>query len=170
MVVITASADRLELQAPFHPDLSMHAKALDGRWRGQDVGWIFPHARAEAVRTLCLWMWGVDGTAAALDDLVHLRVQVDEQDLRFPIWRSFNNLVYLVGREIAASLKNRQAAWPGRGIKFLSGQPSCRTETDAYWTTIPNGAVFLLMNTPRMAVERFQSALLGHGQLEVIAA
>jgi hypothetical protein len=170
MVVIEVRADRLELRAPYHPDLSLHTKPLGGLWRGQDIGWTFPHAQAEALRALCLRMWGVDGTAEALHDLVHLRVEVDEQDLRFPIWRSYNNPVYLVGREIAASLKSRSAARPGCGVKFLAGRPTFQTEVNAYWTTIPNRAVFLLMNTPRTAIDRFESALTGHGRLDVVTA
>jgi hypothetical protein len=45
MVVIEARADRLELRAPFHSDLSLHAKPLGGLWRGQDTGWTFPTHR-----------------------------------------------------------------------------------------------------------------------------
>jgi hypothetical protein len=115
-------------------------------------------------------MWGVDGTPEAFADLMQLRVEVDEQDIRYPIWEGYNNAVYLVGREIAASLKNRRAARPGRGVKFLSGKPNCRTYLNAYWTTVPNGSVFLLKETPRMAVDRIRSALDGHGRMEVLAA
>jgi hypothetical protein len=170
MVLIQRNANGLELQAPFHPNLSLHAKALGGRWRGQEVGWVFSIDRAEALRALCLRVWGVDGTPEAFADLVQLRVEVDEQDIRYPIWEGYNNAVYLVGREIAASLKNRRAARPGRGVKFLSGKPNCRTYLNAYWTTVPNGSVFLLKETPRMAVDRVRSALDGHGRMEVLAA
>ena len=168
MVVIKARAERLELRAPYHPNLSLYAKPLGGLWRGQEVGWVFPHAQADALRALCLRMWGVDGTAEALHDVVHLRVEVDEQDLRLPIWRGYNSPVYLMGREVAASLKSRRAARPGRGVKFLVGKPTCQTEINDYWTTIPNGSVFLLMNTPRMALDRFASVLAGHGRFEVV--
>ena len=101
---------------------------------------------------------------------MQLRVEVDEQDIRYPIWRGYNNAIYLVGREIAASLKNRRAARPGHGVKFLTGKPNCRTDLNAYWTTIPNGSVFLLKDTPRMAVDQIRSALEGHGRMEVLAA
>jgi hypothetical protein len=170
MVVIEARVDRLELRAPYHPDLSLHAKSLGGLWRGQNVGWVFPKVQAEALRAFCLRMWGVDGTVEALRELVHVRVEVDEQDLRFPIWRSYNNPVYLMGREIAASLKSRRAARPGRGVKFLAGKPTCQTEINAYWTTIPNGSVFLVKDIPHMAIDRFETALMGHGRLDVVSA
>ncbi len=170
MVVIEARTDHLRLQTPYHPDLSLHTRPLGGLWRGQDVGWVFPNAQADALRALCLRMWGVDGTAEALHDLVHLRVEVDEQDLRFPIWRSYNNPVYLVGRELAACLKSRNDARPGCGVKFLAGKPTCQIAINAYWTTILNRSVFLLMNTPRMAIDRFESALTGHGRLDVVTA
>jgi hypothetical protein len=168
MILITANADRLELQAPFHPLLSMNAKALGGRWRGSEVGWTIPIAQEAALRALCLRTWGVDGTPEASSDVVQLRIEVAERDIRFPIWRAYNDAIYLVGREIAASLKNRRAARPGRGIKFLTGNPSCRTDMHAYWTTIPDGSIFLLKDTPRMAVDRFREALEGHGNMEVM--
>ena len=50
------------------------------------------------------------------------------------------------------------------------GKPACQTKAHAYWTTIPNRSVFLLMNTPRMAIDRFESALMGHGRLDVVTA
>ena len=131
------------------------------------MGWAVPVAQEEALRALCLRMWGVDGTPEASSDVVQLRIEVAEQDIRFPIWRAYNDAVYLVGREIAASLKNRRGARPGRGVKFLAGSPKCQAEMNDYWTCIPNGSVFLLDDTPRMALDRFRKALEEHGTVEV---
>jgi hypothetical protein len=169
MILITTKADRLELRAPFHPLLSPNARALGGRWRGSEVGWAVPVSQEEALRALCLRMWGVDGTPEASSDVVQLRIEVAERDIRFPIWRAHNDSIYLVGREIAASLKNRRGARPGRGVKFLAGGPKCQTEMNDYWTSIANGSVFLVNDTPRMAVNRFREALEGHGQMDVLA-
>jgi len=170
MVLITAKAGRLELQAPYHPELSIQAKSLTGRWLGPEIGWAFSLERENALRVLCLRMWGVNGTPEAMADLVTLRIEVAEQDIGYPIWHGYNAPVYLVGREIAASLKNRRAARPGRGVTFLEGKPSCRTELHAYWTTIPNGSVFLLTGTPRMALDPIAAALEQHGRMEIVAS
>lgn len=170
MVVIRTNGDRLELVAPFHPDLSMHAKRLDGRWRGQEIGWVFELGREDALRALCLRIWGVDGTPDAVADCVELRIEADYTDIWSAVWIAHDAPVYLVGREIAASLRNGRAARPGRGVKFLSGKPGCKTELHHTVTSIPHGSVFLLKDTPRMAVEHFERALHGHGRCQVLSA
>ena len=170
MVVIKTNGDRLELVAPFHPDLSLQAKHLDGRWRGQEVGWVFQLQHEDALRMLCLRMWGVDGTPDAVADLVRLQIEVDCSLTHSTVWHAHDAPVYLVGREIAASLKNGRAARPGRGVKFLRGKPGCKTELSHTITSIPHGAVFVLEGTPRMAVEHFERALSGHGRYQVLAA
>lgn len=170
MVLIKTNGDRFEITAPFHPELSRQAKRLGGAWRGVDVGWIFGLDHEAELRALCLRLWGVDGSPEAVADLVALRIEVDEQDLRNPIWQAHDEAVYLVGREIAASLRNRRAARPGRGVRFERGKPLCRAELNHFWTSIPNGSVFVLQDTPRMAIEHFEHAVAGHGRVQVVAA
>ncbi len=170
MVVVKANGDRLELVAPFHPDLSAQAKRLDGRWRGQEVGWVFRFDREPDLRALCIRMWGVDGTPDAVADVVQLQIEVECTDIRSNVWVSHDAPVYLVGREIAASLKNGRAARRGRGVKFLRGRPGCKVELNHTITSIPHGSVFVLDATPRMAIKHIERALTGHGRCQVLAA
>lgn len=170
MVQITTNPTHLTLQAPFHPSLSFHAKALNGRWKGQEIGWLFGHEHDAALRALCVRLWGVDGTPEAMAELVDLRITVEQRDIHASVWSAQNEALYLVGREIAASLKNRRAARPGRGVKFLRGQPCCKAELNHYWTSIPDGSVFTIKDVPVMAVAHMQRAVTGHGTIEQMAA
>lgn len=49
------------------------------------------------------------------------------------------------------------------------GAPRCRSEMTHYFTFIPNGAVFVLNDTPRMAVEHIERAVASHGRIELAA-
>lgn len=168
MIVIKMNAERLELHAPFHPSLSANARPLGGRWLGIDTGWVFPRMQEPELRALCIDLWGVDGTEAAAADTVHIQVTVGRLLVEDGVFSAFNEAIYLVGREIAASLKNRRAARPGRGVKFLVGSPRCKAEDSYFWTTIADGSVFVMADTPRMALGSIARELENHGHMQVV--
>ncbi|WP_284948249.1 hypothetical protein [Acidisoma cladoniae] len=169
MVVIQVS-DRLELQAPYHPVLPHRSKQIGGLWLGAGIGWSFPHSQEEALRALCLDIWGVDGTRAAFEDTVEIKVTVDEQVPYRRVFEAAEQPIYLVGREIAASLRSRRGARPGRGVRFMSGNPRCIALPSIWLTTIPNGAVFLVRDVPISALDRFRDDIGGAGHVEVLGS
>ena len=137
MVVIRANGARLELEAPYHPALPYRARQVGGTWLGSTTGWVFPLKAEQALRALCQDIWAVDGRIAALEDMVDLRITVDERVPFRSVFEARETPIYLVGREIAASLRNLRGARPGRGIRFLSGKPRCLASPSTWATSIP---------------------------------
>ena len=168
MVIISATEDRLELRAPYHPDLPSRAAQVGGRWRGSDIGWVFARDREAEVRSVCLGIWGHDGTPETAGDLVQIRISVNEHLLPRAVFEAMEQPVYLVGHEIAAALKNRRAARPGRGVRFLAGKPTCIACSNTWRTSIPNGAVFVVEAAPRSTVKRFRQEVGSAGSIEVL--
>jgi hypothetical protein len=169
MVTIRVTAHRLELQAPYHPVLPFRSKQIGGKWMGPEIGWTFPLVEEPALRALCQDIWAVDGSAAALESTIDLHVTVNEHAAVRTVFLAYELPIYLVGREIAASLANRKAARPGRGIRFLSGRPRCITTPSTWSTVIPNGSVFLIRNVPEAAISRFRNAIGDAGQMMIKA-
>jgi hypothetical protein len=166
MVVIRANGARLELEAPYHPALPHRARRVGGVWLGLATGWVFPLAAEEALRRLCQDIWAVDGRSTATEDMVDLQITVDERVPFRSVFEAHETPIYLVGREIAASLRNLRGARPGRGIRFLSGKPRCLTSPSTWSTSIPDGAVFVIRDVPRRATGRFWEAVGGAGYVE----
>ena len=75
----------------------------------------------QAHREVCLDIRSVDGSPGSMDETVELQVSVDERALVRSVFGAYQSPIFLVGREIAASLTNRRGARPGRGVKFLVG-------------------------------------------------
>jgi hypothetical protein len=169
MVVIRVNAARLELEAPYHPALPYRARQAGGTWLGQAIGWVFPLEEETALRALCQDIWGVDGSVAATEDVVDLQITVDERVPFRSVFEAHETPIYLVGREIAASLRNLRGARPGRGVRFLSGKPRCLASASTWSTCIPDGTVFVIRDVPRCATGRFREAVGGAGHVEETA-
>jgi hypothetical protein len=168
MVMIKIESEHLALQAPYHPALPHRCKQIGGRWMGNAYGWSFSLHEEQAVRDICLDIWGVDGTPSALENMVDLKVTVAEEGPQRQVFQAYEEPVYLVGREIAAALKNHRAARPGRGIKFLIGKPHCFVSPSLWGTSIPNGSVFIIHEVPRVAADRFRKAIGVAGQVVLL--
>ncbi|GAO00402.1 hypothetical protein Gxy13693_046_028 [Komagataeibacter xylinus NBRC 13693] len=163
MAVITASEGRITLKADFHPELAIQARRYRGRFLGKEIGWSFLPEHAPAIRQLCQTLYGVDGTPSAWNDCCTVQVEVDEQDVRAPLWRQFNADIYLGGRHVVGVFGPRQAVRTGRGIKFLRGQPHCATRIGAYHMEVPTGSVLEIRKYPRAALAFLGRCLDGHG-------
>jgi hypothetical protein len=167
MVTIRVGKGRLELQAPYHPVLPFRSKQIGGRWFGDEIGWVFPLEAEQALRSVCLDIWAVDGSPASLDERVELQIAVDERTPVRSVFVAYQSSIFLVGREIAASLKNRRGARPGRGVRFLAGKPRCRLSSNSWMTVVPNGWVFIVRDVPVGAAGRFREVVGDAGQVEV---
>jgi hypothetical protein len=169
MVTIRIAHGRLELHAPYHPVLPFRSKQIGGKWLGPEVGWVFPLEEEEALRRVCLDIWAVDGSLSDLDEAVDLTITVDERAPVRAIFVAYQSPIFLVGREVAASLKNLRGARPGRGVKFLQGSPRCVPSSNSWMTVIPNGSVFIIRDVPSRAASRFREVVGDAGQVEVRA-
>jgi hypothetical protein len=159
MVTIRIAHGRLELHAPYHPVLPFRSKQIGGKWLGPEVGWVFPLEEEEALRRVCLDIWAVDGSLSDLDEAVDLTITVDERAPVRAIFVAYQSPIFLVGREVAASLKNLRGARPGRGVKFLQGIPRCVPSSNSWMTVIPNGSVFIIRDVPSRAASRFREVV-----------
>jgi hypothetical protein len=167
MVTIRIAHGRLELHAPYHPILPFRSKQIGGKWLGAEIGWVFPLEEEQALRRVCLDIWAVDGSPTSLDEWVELQITVDERAPVRSVFVAYQSPIYLVGREIAAALRNRRGARPGRGVKFLAGKPHCLSSSNSWMTVIPNGSVFVIRDVPPSTTERFQEAVGNAGHVEV---
>jgi hypothetical protein len=169
MVTLRIRDHRVELQAPYYPTLPSRSRQLGGRWLGMEIGWVFPLQSEQGVRSLCEEIWAMDGTPVPPDQRVALRITVEEHAPQRHVFVGIEQPIYLIGREIAGAVKNRKAARPGRGVQFLQDRPRCIVTPSTWWTTIPNGAVFLLHDVPRAAVARLSTAVGRAGRVELVA-
>lgn len=167
MAVVTVSKDRVSLLADFHPELATQCRRFKGRWQGKAVGWTFLADQEHNVRGICRTLYGVDGTPEAWADQCNVHVQVEERDIRAPVWRQFNADIFLGGRHIAGVFGPRQALRTGKGVKFLEGAPCCAREHGAYRLAVPDSAVIEIRKYPRAALAFLSEALRGHGALSV---
>ena len=165
---VTVEDDRLELRAPFHSGLPYRSKSLDGRWKGAEVGWVLELARKEAVRGLCLDLFGLDGREKSLRDTVDLEVTVDEHVLQPTVFVAYGQPIAFLGREIAVPLPRRDVARPGRGVRFVKGRPSRQRSVESYLLSIANGSVFTVMAVPRVTLTRFTAAIGDAGAVRVL--
>ena len=167
MVTIRIAQGRLELKAPYHPVLPFRSRQIGGKWLGPTVGWVFPLEEEEALRRVCLDIWAVDGSLPSSEKTVDLHVTVDERAPVRSIFVAYQSPIFLVGREIAASLKSLRGARPGRGVKFLTGKPCCVASSNSWMTIIPNGSMFIIPDVPSVAADRFREVVGNAGQVEV---
>jgi hypothetical protein len=135
-------------------------------WLGPTTGWVFPLGAEQALRALCQDIWAVDGNIAAMEDMVDLQITVDERVPFRTVFEAHEAPIFLVGREIAASLRNLRGARPGPGVRFLTGKPRCLASPSTWSTSIPDGAEFLIRDVPRCATSRFREAVGGAGHVE----
>ncbi len=115
MALVVVKDDRVELRAPFHAGLPYRCRALGGRWKGSEVGWVFERDHEDALRVICLDLFGLDGREESLKDAVDLEVTVDERAVSRSVFEVHGRPITLLGREIAAPLPERDLARPGRG-------------------------------------------------------
>jgi hypothetical protein len=169
MVTIRFARGRLELHAPYHPVLPFRSKQIGGKWLGPEAGWVFPLEEEDALRRVCLDIWAVDGSPSASHKTVDLQITVDERAPVRSIFVAYQSPIFLVGREIAASLKGLHGARPGRGVKFLEGKPRCVSSSNSWMTIIPNGSVFIIRDIPSGAADRYRETVGGAGQVAVRA-
>ena len=170
MVLVLAKADRVELRAPYHPTLPHRCRALGGRWQGAETGWVFAPDQEEALRAVCLDVFGLDGREEAPRDMVELRVVVDERAVIRTVFKAFGRPIFLLGRQIAAAVPNRKTARPGRGIRFIRGRPICRPSVDIWQVSVPNGSVFVMCDVPRVTVARLIATIGDAGSAELVEA
>lgn len=167
MVLMQVKEDRLELRAPFHEGLPYRCRTLGGLWKGADVGWVFDRDREDALRAVCLELFGLDGREESLQDTIDLEVTVDEHVLQRVVFQACGRPVALLGREIAAPLPRRDVARPGRGVKFLKGRPFCRRSVETYLLSIPNGSVFMMRAVPRVTLDRLVTSIGDAGSVRI---
>ena len=141
-----------------------------GRWKGPEVGWVFERDHENALRAICVDLFGLDGHEESLKDAVDLEVTVDERAVSRSVFEVHGRLISLLGREIAAPLPGRDVARPGRGVKFLEGQPLCRQSVEIYLLWIPNGSVFVMRDVPRMTLDRLIAGIGDAGSTRVVAS
>ena len=169
MVTILIADGRLELRAPYHPALPFRSKQIGGKWLGPEIGWAYPLEQEDALRRVCLDIWAVDGNPPSVGETLDLQITVDERTPVRSVFIAYQSPIFLVGREIAASLKSLGGARPGRGVKFLAGKPRCVPSSNSWMTIIANGAVFVVRDVPAGATGRFCEAVGNAGQVEVRA-
>ena len=168
MVLVIVKDDWLELRAPFHPALSYRGRALGGRWKGAEVGWVFDLDREDALRALCLELFALDGCEESLQDTVDLEVTVDERTVVRTVLERYGRSIAFLGRDIVVPLPNRDVARPGRGVKFLKGRPFARRSHEDWHLSVPNGSVFVIRAVPRVTLDRLRASIGDAGSIEVM--
>lgn len=147
-ITITINDGRLAVASPYHPEFPPQAKALGGKWAGNQ--WVFDPRDEARVRDLCREIYGTDGSPVADTDLVTIRVTVMEgcelyEDL---------GAIFLAGREIARAFGRDGGARLGEGVAFLEGKPDSGGSRKNWMTVIPGPATFEVRDLPRSAAEK----------------
>jgi len=163
MAILSVDGAYITLEAPFHPELSTQARRYRGRFVGKGK-WRFEAKWESDLRAMCHMLFGVDGRPETVADQVDLTVAVEENGCS-PLFRRFHDDIYLGGRQVAGVLKGRLIPRPGKGIRFVRGEPLLEHKGLQWWLWIPSGSEFIIRGVPRMAVPFMESKLDGHGRL-----
>lgn len=156
-------SELIKLQSPYHPNLPARAKALGGRFNGEDKSWYFDPRDEERVRTLVRKIFGTDGSSEATD-LVTLRVS-------FPAgWREDRDGVFVAGRCIARAFGRDSGARLGEGVILLAGSIDSGGSRARWKTAVAAGSVFEVRDVPRAAAEAAVAAQSSSIQVEIIEA
>lgn len=150
-VQINISSDRLTLtvEAPYNPDFPARAKALGGRWQPATKRWEFDARDESRVRSVCLDVYGDDGTPQAR---VTLRATA-KADLF-----AERDSIYLAGRPVARAFSRDSGARLGDGVVVLEGgSPDSGGSRTKWRTTIPKGCVLEIRDVPVAAMPESDS-------------
>ena len=97
------------------PILPFRSRQIGGKWLEPEIGWVFPLEEEQALRRVCLDIWAVDGSSAPQGVRVELQITVDERAPVRSVFVAYQSSIFLVGREIAASLRESTRGAARRG-------------------------------------------------------
>lgn len=102
---IKTVGDRIELHAPYHPELPARAKAIGGRWNGKF--WHFDTRVEEQVKQLAADIYGTGETVTVR---VELPFYIDEKEY------------WAYGRRLLSRRSRDTSVWLGTGVVLVEGE------------------------------------------------
>jgi hypothetical protein len=165
MAILSIEGLQITLDAPYQPELAWQAGRYRGRFNRTRKCWVFDAKWEVELRAMCQQLYGVDGRPETAADVTDVTVTVEEMSVGYPLFRQFNADIYVGGRHVAGVLKSRPIARPGKGIRFLKGEPALDRQGLGWSLSIPSGSQFMMRAVPRMALPFLESCLAGHGRL-----
>lgn len=162
MRIAKRSDGKIIIDTPYNPSFVQRIKAMGGKWDAQGRTWITDERNIEAVRGVMREIYGRDDSPAA--DLVSVRVAVSGT-----IYAGRGPVV-LFGRTIASATGRDSGARVGDGVAFTQGAPRSGGSMKNWATEIRPGAVILIHDVPRQAVEAELNWADSYGTYEIIAS
>lgn len=160
MKITSISAGKITIDTPYNPAFVQRIKAMGGRWDTMGRVWVTDERNAEAVRAAMREVYGRDDTPGA--DLVSVRVIVSGT-----IYAGRGPVV-LFGRTIASATGRDSGARVGDGVAFTQGAPRSGGSMKNWATEVRPGAVILIHDVPRAAVEARLNWEDSYGAFEII--
>ncbi|MBV6425507.1 MAG: hypothetical protein NAOJABEB_03328 [Steroidobacteraceae bacterium] len=110
--VVTIAGSVLTVASPYHPQFPARAKALGGRFNGNDKTWQFDARDESRVREMVIDIFGTDGSTG-VGDLVTVRVRVNDYGL--------GDTLFVAGRQVARRPGRDMPVRLGDGVVIVSG-------------------------------------------------
>lgn len=139
---------RLEVTAPYNPDLVIVMQKLGGKFEGN--AWSFDPRDEDTVRNACREIYGTDGddNPPLVDVRLHFVSRVIEE----------REGLVIMGRHLAKAYGRDTGASLGFGVVVVSGSMPTSGGSMKNWTTvIPKDTVLEVRDVPRAAFDKLVS-------------
>jgi hypothetical protein len=158
-VAIRTEETVVYVKSPFNRDFVTQAKNLGGRWAPGSKEWKFDLRDIARVQELCRHVYGTDGTASCLSDMVTLRVTVGSQDSYF---QGEEQSMSLGGRVLAERRDRDWRVCLGEGVTIESGAfPGSGGSRKNPRIAAGDVVVLLVRDVPRNRADKWAADMAG---------
>ncbi len=162
MKIIEREDGKIAIDSPYNPNFVSKIKVMGGRWDSERRVWVTDARNIEAVRTIMREAYGRDDSPEI--DLVTVKITVTGT-----IYAG-RGPVMLFGRAIASATGRDSGARVGDKVAFIEGAPRSGGSVKNWSTEVRPGAVILIHDVPRQAVEDRLNWRDEYGAFEIIEA
>jgi len=154
-VNITTTDGTVAVTSPYNGNFVVSARNLGGRWNAAAKAWEFDSRDEGDVRSLCLEIYGTDGSP----------VETCTLKISFPegAYAQTDSLA-VAGRVIARAWGRDSGAKLGDGVRLIEGKFSSGGSRKNWDTNAARGTIVLVRDFPRPMAERIVSE--GFGDIE----
>lgn len=145
-VTLTTTEDTVHVSAPYHPHFRSRAHDFGGHWSRELGQWRFAAAKESLVRTLCLAVYGEDGTTIPERFTLRIRATRDH--------RARLSAVFGLGRTLARAWGRDSGARPGEGVALVHGTIDSGGSIANWQTIIRAETVLDVFEVPEALAER----------------
>lgn len=145
---------------PYNSNFVKEIKVLNAKWNPEKKAWRFPTEAIEAVRTICLRIFGE--TDIDNSEKVSIKVKV-LHDLY-----GHTESVNLFGKTLSHAFGRDSGAKAGQDVYYLEGKPTSGGSAKNWVSIVPENSIILLKNVSKNLIEKIDEEISSKISFEVI--